>query len=74
MDRSRTREKWRYTCPNGHTDWDCTNNHVWCRGCRRQLEAGDEDISPEHWEIYDKQRDRYIPWSAVRLVHRRQRA
>lgn len=68
IDRTKEPERWRYVCPNGHTNWDRTNNHIWCRACRRQVEAGEEDISPEHWEIYDKQRDRTIPWSAVRVV------
>jgi len=64
IDRSELAQRWRYVCPNGHTDWDCTNNHIWCRGCRRQVEAGD-DVAPEHWAIYDKQRDRSLPWSTV---------
>jgi len=68
IDRSKDRQRWRFVCPNGHTDWHPTNNHVWCKGCRRQYEAGDEDIDPEHWEIVDKQTDERIPWSAVELI------
>ena len=68
IDRSKTSERWRYVCPNGHTDWYPTNNHTWCKGCRRQFEAGDEDIDPEHWEIVDKATGESIPWSAVELV------
>jgi hypothetical protein len=66
IDRSDPVQRWRYTCPRGHLDWDKTNAHIWCRGCRRQHEAG-EDIHPEHWEIHDKQRGESIPWDAVRL-------
>jgi len=72
IDCSEPAQRWRYVCPNGHTDWDCTNNHIWGRGCRRQVEAGDDDVTPEHWQIYDKQRDRSIPWSAVQLGHHKQ--
>jgi len=67
IDRSDAIERYRYTCPNGHIDWDRTNNHVWCRSCREQAEHG-VDIDPEHWVIYDKREDREIPWHAVELV------
>lgn len=66
IDRSNAVERYRYVCPNGHTDWDLTNNHIWCRSCRRQAENG-EDVDPEHWEIYDKRDHREIPWSAVEV-------
>lgn len=60
-------ERYRYVCPNGHTDWDRTNNHLWCRACRRQHEAGD-DVTPEHWTLYDKRDDQTIHWSNVELI------
>ncbi|MFC7047311.1 hypothetical protein ACFQH6_19550 [Halobacteriaceae archaeon GCM10025711] len=66
IDRSSDGEPYRYVCPNGHANWDRTNNHIWCQSCRRQYENG-EDIDPEHWSIYDKRDDVYIPWSAVRV-------
>lgn len=68
IDRSNQRERWRFVCPNGHTNWAPTNNHLWCKGCRRQVEAGHDDVDPEHWELVDKQTDEEIPWSAVELV------
>lgn len=67
VDRTDTADRWRYVCPNGHVDWDRTNNHIWCRGCLRAAEAG-EDVDPEHYEIYDKQTDETIPWGRIRLV------
>lgn len=67
IDRSQETQRWRYVCPNGHTDWYPTNSHLWCKGCRRQVEAG-EDVDPEHWEIVDKTSRESIPWSAVELV------
>jgi len=67
IDRTVAAQRWRYVCPNGHTDWDRTNNHIWCRGCRRQCEAGD-DVDPEHFELVDKQTGERIPWSAVKVA------
>ena len=46
---TRKSQKWRYRCPNGHTSWEMTNNHMWCRACANQL-----DIDPEFWELYDQ--------------------
>ena len=60
-------ERYRYTCPNGHPQWDRTNNHIWCPGCQRQAEQG-ADISPEHWELLDKKTDETIPWNRVEIV------
>jgi len=60
-------DRYRYVCPNGHTNWDRTNNHIWCPSCRRQSEHG-ADIEPEHWEIHDKKTDDTIPWSAIQIT------
>lgn len=67
IDRSDEAERWRYRCPRGHVNWDRTNNHVWCQGCRRQAEAGD-DVDPEWYEIVDKRTGEEIPWSAVEVT------
>ena len=67
IDRSNAPEKWRYTCPNGHIDWDRTNAHIWCRTCRSQYEAG-EDVDPEHWGIVDQKTGDEIDWKNVRVV------
>lgn len=63
----RDEEPWRWRCPNGHTSWDRTNNHVWCPECRRANEAG-ADVHPEHYEIVDARNDRTIPYSAVEFA------
>lgn len=69
INRGNTSEKWRFRCPNGHTDWYPTNSHVWCKGCRRQLENGDPRIDDaEHWELFDTLTDETIPFSSVALV------
>jgi hypothetical protein len=67
IDRSDDAQRWRYRCPNGHTDWSPTNSHVWCKGCRRAVEAG-EDVDPEHYELVDQKTGETIPWSAIELV------
>lgn len=65
VDLSNAVERWRYSCPNGHDGkaWSPTNNHVFCHSCRRQMDNG-SDISPEHFELYDKVEDRTVPFSA----------
>lgn len=67
IDRRKTSDRYRYVCPNGHTNWDRTNNHIWCRECRRQHENG-VDVDPEHWGLVDKKTGETIPWSAVTLA------
>lgn len=67
IDRRDETERWRYVCPNGHTDWDRTNNHIWCRSCRHQHEHG-ADMDPEHWHLVDRRTDDEIPWRAVEIV------
>ena len=56
--------RYRWVCPNGHSSWDRTNNHIWCPTCQRQSEQG-ADVSPEHWEVYDKKTGETIPWSEI---------
>ena len=67
IDRSRTPQRWRYLCPEGHSNWDRTNNHIWCRSCRRANEAG-EDIDPEHYVVLDVKTGEEIPWSRIEIV------
>ena len=66
VDRTQTPDRWRYTCPYGHTDWDRTNCHAWCPACRQLNESG-LDVDPEHYEILDKKREVMIPWEQLRL-------
>ena len=67
IDRTNASERWRYRCPRGHVNWDRTNNHIWCQGCRRQHEAG-EDVDPEWYELVDAKTGERVPWSAVEVV------
>jgi len=56
----------RYRCPNGHSSWEPTNNHIWCHSCYRQSEH-DPEVNAEHYEIHDEKTGEDIPWSAVRF-------
>lgn len=67
IDRSIPAQRWRWTCPNGHMSWAPTNAHVWCKGCRRQHEAGD-DVDPEHYHLMDAKTGATVPYAAVEIV------
>lgn len=67
IDRSDALDRYRYTCPEGHTDWSPTNNHLWCATCRRQYEHG-EDMDPEHYHVVDQKTGEEVPWTRVELV------
>ena len=56
-------QKWRYRCPNGHTTWEMTNNHMWCRSCANLL-----DVDPEFWELYDQKTGKTIPRKHIVLT------
>jgi hypothetical protein len=59
---SSERDRWRYRCPNGHTSWDRTNNHIWCHGCSRRPSQ-----DPEHYKLVDNKTGEEIAWSAVEV-------
>lgn len=67
IDRSKPGERYRWTCPNGHTSWAPTNSHAWCHGCHRQSENG-ADVHPEHYELLDQRTGESIPYARVELV------
>lgn len=60
-------EGYRWRCPRGHTDWDRTNNHLWCRSCYRAHENG-ADVSPEYYELLDDVTGETVPYAAVEFV------
>lgn len=67
IDRSVPSEKYRYTCPRGHSSWDPCGNHLWCGECARQHARKDEEIETEYWELEDQVTGEAIPYSAVVL-------
>jgi hypothetical protein len=62
----RRTQKWRWRCPNGHSNWSRTNNHIWCESCLRENEHG-EDVDPEHYHLLDAKENRLVPWTRVEL-------
>jgi hypothetical protein len=67
IDRSQFAQRHRYTCPEGHSNWAPTNNHLWCQTCRRQYEHG-RDVDPEHYHVVDQVTGEEITWARVELV------
>jgi hypothetical protein len=67
IDRSEAHVRWRYVCPNGHADWERTNNHIYCRACYDVHVHEDPDVDPEHYHILDKRESKLIPWTRVEL-------
>lgn len=60
-------EPYRWRCPNGHTSWERTNNHIHCPSCRRALENNSwlKKADSKHREIVDEKARKTIPYSAV---------
>lgn len=42
-------DRWRYTCPRGHRNWEPTNRHFWCQSCAR----AHDDPDPTFYELTD---------------------
>lgn len=49
IDLSDPLDRYRFTCPRGHTDWERTNSHFWCRSC-----ANGWDVDPVFNELTDR--------------------
>lgn len=57
-------ERWRFVCPNGHTQWEPTNNHWWCRECAN---SHDPDATPEFYELLDRKTGETFERDEVRI-------
>lgn len=57
-------EKWRYRCPQGHCNWDRTNNHGWCPECAAAAAQG-VDVDPEFWFVVDQKTGEEIAWERL---------
>lgn len=42
IDENDTLDRYRYLCPNGHTNWERTNNHFWCATCAKSWNTDPE--------------------------------
>lgn len=67
IDRDDDLDRMRYRCPNGHTSWSPTNNHIWCKSCSDAAQHG-ADVDAEHYAVHDAKTGEEIPWSAVEFV------
>lgn len=46
-------DRWRWTYPNGHYDWEPTNHHFWCATCTHTT-----GVDGEFQELRDRKTDR----------------
>jgi hypothetical protein len=58
-------DRWRFRCPNGHTTWEPTNHHFWCRTCAR-MDSSDGVFE----QLRDVRDDRLIARERVQLLDR----
>lgn len=56
--------RWRYTCPNGHVQFEPTNGGVWCESCEKNFEIA----QAHHHHLIDQKTGEQIDWSRVELV------
>ena len=42
-------DRWRFTCPRGHRNWEPTNRHFWCQTCSRSH----DDVDPAFDALHD---------------------
>jgi hypothetical protein len=47
-------DRWRWTCPQGHRNWEPTNNHFWCQTCAQSAADHGEDVDPVFNELRDE--------------------
>jgi len=58
-------DRWRFRCPNGHTTWEPTNHHFWCRTCAR-MDSTDGVFD----QLRDVREDRLLARERVNLHDR----
>lgn len=51
---SSTVQKWRYRCPEGHTNWFPIDGKFRCRSCAKNRNAG-ADVDPEFEHLHDQE-------------------
>jgi rubredoxin len=58
------RRAWR--CPAGHTQWEPTNEHFYCRTCGATAQQG-ADVDPSFEHLRDERTGDLVPREAIRL-------
>jgi Fe2+ or Zn2+ uptake regulation protein len=56
-------DRWRFTCPRGHRDWEPTNHHFWCVTCARA-----EGVDGVFHELRDKTNGEHYARDEVQLL------
>ncbi len=56
-------DRWRFTCPRGHRDWEPTNHHFWCATCARA-----ETVDGVFHELLDQRTDELYARDEVQLL------
>ncbi|MFC7044670.1 hypothetical protein ACFQH6_03895 [Halobacteriaceae archaeon GCM10025711] len=64
IDTRNSADRWRYTCPNGHRNWEAVNNHFWCQSCAQRNWTED----PEFADLHDVKTGERVARERVRLV------
>ena len=64
IDRDDDLDRMRYRCPNNHTRWVPTNNHLYCHSCAQVADAGP---GPEYYDLLDVKTGETISWGRVVL-------
>lgn len=59
-------DRWRFTCPSGHTSWEATNGHFWCATCARAASAG-KDAEPSFEQLRDRKNDELVERDEILL-------
>lgn len=55
-------DRWRFTCPRRHRDWEPTNHHFWCAACARS-----DGVDGTFAELRDRMTGRLIDREDVKL-------
>ncbi len=63
IDRSGT-DKWRYTCPRGHTNWELCDSVIVCQSCPHGRIPG----SVSYTVVVDRKTDTEVDVDEVRLL------
>lgn len=62
IDRDDELDRQRWRCPNNHTRWTPTNNHVYCHSCAQFADPGK---GPEYYKLLDAKSGETVEWSRI---------